>query len=150
MKTVLDVGGSTSHCVELLLCNCVDYFKNQELKGNNFSKAFAFFFNFSSISTILGLQQGFDQQNSSGMKIQPKNCPDCWDLSIFQSFPMEFQRLLMSGTLEFMSKNFSGNYFAVTSGKFVRKTYDTHLKANMRQTIVANYWKKRKILQNET
>ena len=125
-------------------------FKMKNWKATIFQKPLHFFFNSSCISTILGLQQGFDQQNSSGMKIQPKNCPDCWDLSIFQSFPIDIQRLWMSGTLELMSKNFSGNYFAVTSGKFVRKTHDKHLKANMRQTIVANYWKKRKILQNET
>ena len=29
----------------------------------------------------------------------------------------------MSGTLEFMSKNVSGNYSAITSGKFERKTH---------------------------
>ena len=37
------VGGATLQCFELLFCKCVYYFKNQEFKGNNFSKAFAFF-----------------------------------------------------------------------------------------------------------
>ena len=37
------VRGATSHFVELLFCKCVYYFKDQEFKGKNFSKAIPFF-----------------------------------------------------------------------------------------------------------
>ena len=41
-QKVSNVGGVTSHCFKHLFCKCAYCFKNQQLRSNNFSKAFAF------------------------------------------------------------------------------------------------------------
>ena len=74
--------------------NSVYYFKNQELKGNNFSKVFAFFLNFSCISTILGLPQGFDEQNCSGVKNSTKELTRLLGFVNFSKFPNGLSRLV--------------------------------------------------------
>ena len=126
--------GTTSHCFELLFCKCVYYFKNKEFKGNNFSKAFAFL-NFSCISSIFGLPQGFDQQNCSSVN-STKELPRLLGFVNFAKFPHGLSRLVNEWNIRIHSKNFSDNYFAITSGKFERKTHNKHSKANMRQAII--------------
>ena len=87
--SILKTGGLSKH----LFCKCVYYFKNQELRSNNFSKAFAFL-KFFIHSTILGLPQGFDEQNCSRIKNSTKELPRLLGFVKFSKFPNGVSRLV--------------------------------------------------------